>query len=252
MIKFINWILLTVMVIVGAHTCGMIAAGAAPVVPVVGTRVKPIRIAVIDTGLAPASRVKLCDNGHIDLSGTGSTSDSLRSQHGTQMAALIAHEAGTIPYCLIIVKVHNGYDMGYHVTNEALKYAAALKPDIVNLSWGGYRFNNEEAVLIRQLLNQGVQIVAASGNNGLDFGKVGCKFYPGCVDLKVHLIAANIPESNFGPQVDATVSGAPLNPGLNSGSSGAAARFSGRLAKQLYESRLKRAPSSRSLKPRAQ
>lgn len=192
---------------------------------------RPLRVVILDTGANSITGAKMCLSGHADFTGSGSTADS--HGHGSNLASLIAQEAGNANYCLIIVKIFNGpnekdaYIRGLH-------YTIGLKPDIVNLSWGGYRYDIREAILIKELLSNGARIHAAAGNGSLNFNEVGCKFQPACLDPRIFIIANTGSTSNYGDRyIDVTLNGLhKLGAGVTlSGSSQSTAIYTGQVVR---------------------
>lgn len=194
---------------------------------------KLLKVAVVDTGLNSLTGAPLCDSGHADFSGTGTTSDSNEYSHGSNVTSLIVQEAGTTGYCIIVVKIFDAH--GVVATTSALQYLVALHPDIVNLSWGGLREIKSETAAIKALLDGGTQIVAAAGNNGINLNKRGCTFYPSCADDRIIMVGNSNESSNYGHRVDVVLDGNDKVGGGSAltGSSQSCAIYTGRLIKAL-------------------
>jgi subtilisin family serine protease len=210
---------------------GLVVSLLALVPVAVPAKGRPLRVAILDTGANTFTGAKMCASGHAEFVGSGSTAD--RHGHGSNIAALIAQEAGDANYCLIIVKIFGGpnekdaYIRGLH-------YTIGLKPDIVNLSWGGYRYDIREAILIKELLSNGVRIHAAAGNNNLNFNEVGCKFMPACLDPRIFIVANVGATANYGNRyIDVTIDGRhKLGAGLSmGGSSQSTALYTGQVVR---------------------
>lgn len=196
---------------------------------------RTLKVAVVDTGLNTITGAPVCDNGHIDFSGGDSTMDTDPESHGSNVAALIAQEAGPTGYCLIIVKIFGPRGTPAGASAKALQYLAALKPDIVNLSWGGSREYPDETEAILDLIKAGTKVVAAAGNRGTNFDAApGCNFYPACIP-GVTIVGNDSASSNFGRRVDIVLDGNHRQGGGSelSGSSQSAALYTGRLVKAL-------------------
>src|SRR5690606_12047687 len=133
---------------------------------------KTIKVAILDTGFdfKYKNRVKLCDSGHTDL-----TKTSLQDihGHGTNVAGLISKDLEKIDYCLLIIKFYAGSDHPMNGINfiKALKIVADLKPDIVNISAGGFGFDQIEKTIVYRILSNGITMIASSGNNGINLDK---------------------------------------------------------------------------------
>jgi len=138
-----------------------------------------IKIAVIDTGFDFKSIWKdaeekglkkpvTCKNGHKDFTGKGMQDVH---GHGTHIAGLIAKYAGEANYCLIIIKYFDSFASGevnLRNTIKSFEYLSTLDVDIINYSGGGLSFNREEYKAIKKLLDKGVLLVAAAGNEGME------------------------------------------------------------------------------------
>jgi subtilisin family serine protease len=131
--------------------------------------------------------------------------------HGTHIAGIIGAEHGTgvSPHVsLMILKYFNpdasGPDNLRH-TISAIRYAVKMGADIINYSGGGVVKSREEEEALRWAAAQGVLVVAAAGNEGVnsDF----FHFYPADYDLPNILSVAAIDQheelmriSNYGIQ----------------------------------------------------
>lgn len=140
---------------------------------------EPLRVAIIDTGLDPtdARFTHLCENGHIDLTGTG-IKDTMG--HGTFVAGLIQEYAGDANYCMIIIKLFDTKVVMEDTYGRGIKAAIDEKAALVNISGGGNRAEPGEYDLIRS--NPQTMFVVAAGNWGADITGVE-KFFPASYDL---------------------------------------------------------------------
>lgn len=132
---------------------------------------KLIKVAVIDTGFdfksnwtnAPDGLVKpkLCKDGHKDFTGEG-IQDS--HGHGTHVAGIIAKHAKDANYCLVIIKAFDLKNNALTNSVNSLKYAEKIGVDIINYSAGGSEFYYGEYEAVQSILNKGIKLVAAAGN----------------------------------------------------------------------------------------
>jgi subtilisin family serine protease len=140
---------------------------------------KPLRVAVIDTGLNltdPRFKNHLCKSGHKDFTGTGLNDTN---GHGTFVTGLIEQYAKKSDYCLLIYKYYgDNSSPSVDLDNELLALQAAIdnKADIVNFSGGGEGFNEQESLLIKY--NPDTTFVVAAGNNGLNLDLPNNEYYP--------------------------------------------------------------------------
>lgn len=127
--------------------------------------------------------------------------------HGTHIAGIVrkaSNESAQVK--LMILKYYDAGNTGQEnmrYTIEALRYAVKMGAKIVNYSGGGLLRNSEEEAAIRWAGEQGVLVVAAAGNEGLnsDF----FHFYPADYEADNVLSVAAldrhgglIPMSNYG------------------------------------------------------
>lgn len=197
-----------------------------------------IKVAVIDTGFdAGPENVPLCAAGHRNFTQSDGLTDGHIRRHGTNVAGLIAQGAGSGNWCLIILKVHNGYQVDFAGYIQALKYATTLDVDFINISMSGGAINGQEFRHVRSMLDKGVVIVAAAGNDGLDLNTTGCVVYPLCVDKRIIGVGNTSYRSNRGRIVDHYVDGHDKTAGgvTLSGSSQSAAIVTGLLVKAKLE-----------------
>jgi subtilisin family serine protease len=174
---------------------------------------KQIRVAVIDSGIAPYVKEQLgCDTGHEDFTGTGLND---HYGHGTHVSGLIHLSSGRLSkekYCQIYLKFYDPAikTKGDLIANivSALKVALRLKVDIVNISGGGKIFSQEERDAIIDLLNSGIIVVAAAGNEKSDISSnKGERYYPASYDSRIIVVGnreslnEKAPSSNYGSNV---------------------------------------------------
>ena len=209
------------------------------------SQAKQIRIAVVDTGLTVRSfNGKLCKD-HSVISTMHSIDTSDNSNHGNNVAQIIADGLKDIDYCITSIKV---YDTGK--LNMIVFYLLAFEfiikhnYDIVNISMSGGGNYEPERRLIRQLIKNGTRIVAAAGNNNIDLDKA-CTSFPACYPKVVAVGAIDsdgerVSYSNYGRFLlwrlgkDVKVSN---NANGFSGTSAVAPQVTAEIARRLYESK---------------
>jgi subtilisin family serine protease len=164
---------------------------------------KQFRVAVIDTGMAITSKLPYCSADHADFSGTGLYD---KHGHGTNIAALIAREAKGVDFCIVSVKYYSSAGNNLKSMTEAIEYASNQNVDIINISGGGQEYSRTEALVIQKVLNKGIKIIAAAGNEGMDFSQK-CEYYPACYDDRIMAVGCMNPDytpctsSNFGGKI---------------------------------------------------
>lgn len=140
---------------------------------------KPVKVGVIDTGLDlndPRFTKHLCKYGHIDFTGEG-IKDS--NSHGTHVAGLIVNNAKNANYCLVIIKFFSEKLSGPENLRRlilSLKEAKLQKIKIVNLSGGGYIFEELEYNALKE--NPSSLFFVAAGNENKNMDIPGNKYYP--------------------------------------------------------------------------
>ncbi len=156
------------------------------VLTTLGSAAEPMRVAVIDTGLDRTDarfQDKLCAQGHYNfVDHEAATYDT--DGHGTYIAALISKYAVNTSYCLVIYKFYS--DRASSDTNAlnamlAIKLAIKDGANIVNMSFGGPEFQEQEYLAIKNA--PGVIFVTAAGNAGKEL-KAPYAFYPASYGLK--------------------------------------------------------------------
>ena len=165
---------------------------------------RPVIIAVIDTGFAynieSLPEKHLCKYGHKDFSNDQKWAKYLdtvdrvpldRNGHGTNIVGVIDKTANGGNYCFVIIKWFGGGVGSKENDNsagQAMKYAASLNPDIINISAGGPDFDKTEYEAVEKYLNNGGILVAAVGNNNKDLGIKGNTFYPAMYDKRIIVV----------------------------------------------------------------
>lgn len=197
---------------------------------------KTLRVAVLDTGFDPVldHAINRCD---ASLDRDFTDNKVFNPDHGTNVVGLIQKYAKNADFCFIIIKWYApGAKNGENLT-KALEYAAKIKPDIVNISAGGTGKNEKEAEAVKKLVNSGIVVVAAAGNESTDLNK-DCNYYPACYNDDIFVVGATDPSkrySNYGDKhVDIVVGGTGTAYGITlTGTSQATAKATGMIVRQL-------------------
>lgn len=183
-------------------------------VPVKAENNYKIVVAILDTGLNTFAAVhnKICGSynytkePNVDLHG-----------HGSNVAGLIVKNATSAEYC---IKSYKSFAVTKPFSQEektsfyhqSLREALEAKPTIVNISAGGVGADDEERSLIIQMLDAGIIVVAAAGNESSDLGK-DCNYFPACIDKRIIVVGngngtANLDsKTNYNGPVDIYVDG---------------------------------------------
>lgn|GEM_PF-1462004 len=164
---------------------------------------KTVRVGVIDTGFGwhgVTKGAKLCNYGHKDFSGDNEYSmrfgtvvpvPSDSNGHGTNIAGIITKFAGKGDYCLVIIKYYSKNlknNESIDSSNAALRHALNLKLDMINYSSEGAQTNYKEQKIIARLLGNGVTIVSAAGNSGVDLTL--SDVFPASYDKRIIVVGA--------------------------------------------------------------
>ncbi len=212
-----------------------------------------IKIAIIDTGLDinKARSVKLCDQGHYDFVDNVPKIGKDLHGHGTNIALTIEEQLKFINYCLIIYK-YNYMD----TTNSATKFPSIVNAiaqalnngvDIINFSSAGIVYSSSERHMFNRASKLGVKVVVAAGNSGIDLTNKHCPIFPACYKgIKNLVVVGNLKDrnnlqktSNYGTIVSQYEIGTTcFNNECMMGTSQAAAIYSGKLARTLFNIKL--------------
>jgi len=164
-----------------------------------------IRVAVVDTGVRQNGDY-LCPTGHVDLTGRGYYD---YNGHGTNISGIIHKNNIDRDYCQVILKYTTGigYEKALENTIEAFRLAIEEKVDIINYSSVGDQPNPEEKKMVLKVLDAGIILVVASGNQGYNLD-MGCSAYPACYDERI-IVVGRDPKyyGNFGSIVDYYING---------------------------------------------
>lgn len=158
-----------------------------------------IRIAVVDSGLRPEYVSHLCENSSYSLVPGQRVDKEIISRHGTNVVGLINKYAEDADYCITMIKVFtdNPIDPISRFT-KALELLATEKYDIVNVSANGLGYYERERNAVVALLNRGVIVVAAAGNESKNLD-VFCNSYPACYDPRIVVVGAIRPDRTLVP-----------------------------------------------------
>lgn len=179
---------------------------------------KTIKVAIIDTGFDFYSswpyahtknlvRPKLCETGHWDFV-YGHDKPIDYHGHGTHVAGILAKELKDADYCLVILKFFDPNKPSNNLKNmiASFKKAYELGVDYVNLSGGGIEYSQDEKDWVIKLLDKGVHIAAAAGNERTKMDNNA--YYPAMYDSRIIVAAATdksgriLASSNYGSPVD--------------------------------------------------
>lgn len=166
------------------------------------------RIAVLDSGIGFFQKYTdyMCsDSKYIEYDDGG---------HGQNVVGLIAERMNKSKYCIDFYSLGNPFN-----TTKYIEYLWKVSNDSrivgLNLSIGGMphipnMVDKVEFRLLRNILNNGVKIIVAAGNNGLSLVS-GCSLYPAChkSELSGLIVVGNEgnPYTNRGPLVDVMIDG---------------------------------------------
>lgn len=149
-----------------------------------------IKVAVIDSGLnkeVPRRTVKLCDTGHTDFT---KDNDPFKdnSNHGTSISGIINAWAYNTDYCQVILKYTTGGNAHAVDVVKALNKAIELKVNIIHMSLSGLDPSIQERQAIKKALDQGIKVVTALGNLSMNVAEVPA--YPACYDKRIRAVEA--------------------------------------------------------------
>lgn len=175
-----------------------------------------ITIAILDTGV---------DQGHLDLAGkTVAGYDFVNNDenpqddngHGTHVAGIAAassnNSAGIAGVSwgarIMPIKVLNAFGSGsYANTANGLIWAVEHGAQVINLSLGGAGQSTILEDAINYAHSQGVVVVAAAGNTGINFVLYPAR-YPNVIAVARTDSANHWNGSNYGPEIDVAAPGA--------------------------------------------
>lgn len=165
-----------------------------------------LKIAIVDTGYQKPRGMKsvnLCKGEHKDFSDDKRVFQD-HIGHGTNIAHIIdgflRKRVSTDKYCLVIVKFYGAEassDGAVH-SEKALKYSGKINADIINFSGGGEERSDSEAKVVSSLLDRGLILVMAAGNNGHNLDK-GKTYYPAMADDRVIVVGLKQKDGSIHP-----------------------------------------------------
>ena len=176
-----------------------------------------IAVGVVDSGyrdLIGVPPVKLCKFGHADFSNEKPQFKVPNDEdgHGTMMAHIINDSlllSGVRSFCLVIIKPKFGPETDLTVEKSFQKSMGHLlrlpSVKVVNLSMSGTKKISGEGNLIKALLNKGIKIFAAAGNDGINLDEKPT--YPGNYDSRITVVGSKCVKmhsnftSNYGSSV---------------------------------------------------
>ena len=167
------------------------------------------RIAIIDTGLKKGfyNPKYLCKKGHY-----GNYKES-ESTHGTNVYNLLTHDLDSSRFCIVYIKIEINTLGGFYMENYVKALDKLTNVDYVNLSFSGEPFLKKEYFKLKALLDKGVFIFVAAGNDGVDMDKN--PRYPAAYPFNHEnfIVIGNTVKSNRGSMVDFVVNG--VNKGIH-------------------------------------
>lgn len=167
------------------------------------------KVAVIDSGIThnQLKDTKLCTKYG------GEVIDERK--HGQYIYDIVSRNMKS-NQCAYIFKVFNNKnEKNIKLMNrivESIDRSIALGVDVINMSYAGYGYYENEVMAIRRALDAGIRIVVASGNNGRNLDE-GCLVYPACYSKMLNnknfivVGSSNYTQGNRGKIVDMYVSG---------------------------------------------
>lgn len=161
-----------------------------------------IRVGIIDTGIDFSKAQNLCPDGHEDITRMGINDVH---GHGTNVAGIINKNAKNADYCQVIIKYyHNERSLpkeNMRNTVVALNYARLLNLDFINYSSTGELPYEPERLVIKKLLDEGVQVVVPSGNIAKNLNNK-CDVFPACYDTRLTVVGRRTGNFGYGRIVD--------------------------------------------------
>ena len=210
---------------IGTYAAWGGASMGAGVANAIGTGVK---VAVIDTGV---------QNNHPDIgnvagtgtntsgNGLGATNTNDDAGHGTHVAGIIAANAnniggrGVAPGATIVpVKVLNASGSGNTASisaginwvagiNDSTNPAGIRRADIINMSLGGFDFDDAFDAVVQTAISKGIVVVAAAGNDGTNNYRTPAAF-PNVINVAAtDMNGLRASFSNYGPQITISAPG---------------------------------------------
>lgn len=200
---------------------------------------KKLKVAIIDTG-APKEKLECYEAYNFTES---KTVDDYNG-HGSNIAALIAENAGKDTHCPIYMKYYDVVKPENNLKNtlNALRTAILIDVDVIVYAAGGEDSSKEETELIKKALDKKIVIIVSAGNNSRDLGK-SCNYYPACSDPRVIVVGCKASNgekcsfSNYGTRIDLWDQGENIKAGGydKTGTSQSTAIIAGKFIKFLHK-----------------
>jgi hypothetical protein len=175
------------------------------------SRGENIVVAVLDNGVDfshPLLEGSFADQGYdfIDDDNDPSEMEGELYGHGTFVCGIIKRVAPDCKLLPIRVFDHMGYSDSYIVA-DAIYYAITRSVDVINMSFGNYSSNPIVQDAINYAVNSGIALVAAAGNNNINFPTYPAAF-PGVIAVSaVDSTEYRAYFSNFGDYIDVCAPG---------------------------------------------
>lgn len=205
-----------------------------------------IRIAVIDTGILQhmATMPYMCKDGFKSIPGI---SPEDKNGHGSNIVGIISKTVNPLTHCVVSI---NFYSQHGTATQKLQNLIQALKMVVsdkrikyLNLSLGGPVPDTEERIYIKKILDMGIIVVAAAGNNGENLDKKLNTYYPASYrhEFKYnnfYVVGSLLMSTNYGSIVTDILSGTNVDPKIPgvpvlSGTSQAAAQKMQKILKNV-------------------
>ena len=140
-----------------------------------------VKVAIVDTGLRsdPYLMSFICKVQPVDVTNTGIYDNY---GHGTNITGTVLQGLDPNKVCFIPIKFFNGPEDKGSVWLDALRAVKRLNVSYLNASLSGTGSIPGESELILGLLNDGVRIAVAAGNDGQNLD-LNCNIFPGCLRI---------------------------------------------------------------------
>lgn len=157
---------------------------------------KTITIALVDTGYSYSNvhnEVNICGK----YNATNDTKDITESvYHGSLMVDIIAQYLNKhkVDYCIYVIK-YMDKEINVESYIKALRYLEKVDADVINLSLSGIVKLDYECDILSKLLDKGVIMTAAMGNEGIDVSQI--KTYPAMCDDRIYKAQSTSSKTNY-------------------------------------------------------
>lgn len=145
-----------------------------------------IKIAVIDSGISHKQSLLpyMCKNGVRNATEHGKSDVH---GHGSHIVHIIGSRIDIKKYCIVSYKVWHSKSAVTDVLDNTYRALTDVSQDntfkYVNVSMSGGEFYKPEYIRLKQLLEKGVKISVAIGNNSTELYSNQCRVYPACYRL---------------------------------------------------------------------